>query len=409
MFFLKIEEKDLKYLVDLNAKKGMPIDRLARLAFLTGLRQLMKNGTVNEQNIPVQPAIVPLINQEKTQSYIGLHWQEESDDQMAVTLGIPKSTVSINRYKMGLLRARGRPNKTVPENNELRLNLFEKIDLLITEHWETKDDSEIGRLMDPKVSGDFVRSRRFSLKLKKKVGFKREKKNADKIEPIELERMLIFEGYTLSDYLSFKGINLSRERLRQIAENLGVKHSPEDRDPMWKITRRARQLGNINLANKAWLEDQMAVNDSMLNLAAKLGINEYNLFFFIRSFQITHPSFRKYGTQTVELVCTGCNKPFKRLKRWVDKRKKTSKGENLEYFCGSSCNGLYNMERARNRTELTPKQIERSNIRATKKQYVNKFITDNWESISDVEIGVVLKLATATIEHRRAALGLRRR
>ncbi len=226
---------------------------------------------------------------------------------------------------------------------------------LIREHWQTKSDVEIGKLLDPPLGRSGVHRLRLQLGLKRKRGTPIKKECRGIIDREEFERMITQEGYTMREYFREKNISWSTQRMGQLAEELGVRHAPQDRTFEWKLWRKARHLGNINLAKREWLEEQLLQAVSLQFLAASIGIDEYSLHFFVRSFGLTHPSIRKYGVMTVDLVCKKCGTPFPRLKRWVDRRIKNANGRELEFFCSNSCSGQYNKERAAERKEcVTP-------------------------------------------------------
>lgn len=173
----------------------------------------------------------------------------------------------------------------------------------------------------------------------------------ESIDPQEFERMVTREGYTMAEYLRFKKLPCSREYLRQIAQELGLKHSLEDRALEWKLVRRAREIGNPNFANREWLTERIAASVSMTRLAAEIGVDERHLYFFARAFRLTHPSFRKHGVETVTLVCAQCGTEFKRLKRWFNAALRRSPKQS-KFFCSSSCVCRRIRERRRRTEEL---------------------------------------------------------
>jgi hypothetical protein len=422
VFFLKLEGDDLERLFKLAAeKKGAPVERLARLAFLKGLRLLAKEADGEAEATRTatigQPSIKSL---EETKAYIRENWQQQTDVQLGVALGYGWQSISNLRRGLGLLRPRGRRyGKTSPtvggtslppsSRIEKRNQKFAQLDALIREHWKTKNDWEIGLLLDPHVGGNKVRLRRYELGLKKVQGVRaamrvgktvREAVNAE-----EFERMVLREGYTMSEYLKHKKLNCTRERLRQIAEQMGLKHSPEDRTPEWELARRARKVGHLTLANRDWLAEKISHYQSMSALAAELRVKDIDLLFFVRSFKLSHPSLRKHGAETVSLVCTKCGTEFSRLKKWVDRRRKKANSHPQEFFCSQSCAGQWNRERVRTRTA---KQLERERIRAKKKERCTSFIRKKWQKMSDAQMALALELSEKTIEKKRVALGFRR-
>lgn len=114
--------------------------------------------------------------------------------------------------------------------------LDDQLDELIRKNWETMDDYAIGRLIDPHVQGYVVAGRRYSLELYKRPPSRRS--IARTINRDEFERRLLLEGYTMTDLA--KEHHCTKTRLTQVANELGVKHSPECRAPEWYVARKAR-------------------------------------------------------------------------------------------------------------------------------------------------------------------------
>lgn len=269
---LQLKPKDIERLTKISEEKGAPVERLARLMFLKGLRSYVN---------PTRHILL-----EEIHDYIRGHWKQETDEQIGTKFGYSSSSIRLFRLRLGLKK-------------------------------KTRE-------------GKIDRS-----------GVDREK----------FEHMLTHEGYTLTDYAQLELSGCSREYVRQLAEEMGVKHSLSDRVPEWSLTRKARQLGNPNLANRDWLTERVAKAVSIASLAAELAINQHDLYFFVQRFGIVHPWKRRRLADAVELTCAHCAKKFLRLKSSVDRRKKISAetGEPLEFFCSMRCTGKYNRERAKQR------------------------------------------------------------
>jgi hypothetical protein len=225
--------------------------------------------------------------------------------------------------------------KDVFPSNRQRRN--QKLDALIREHWETKDDAEIGRLMKPAVSGAVVYERRLKLNLKKTRGGTRSSRIQDLIEPVEFEQMIIHDGYTMTEYMQVKNLHCTRECLRKVVMEMGLKHSPADRAPEWSVMRWARKLGNPNLANREWMMERAKKTYSLQSLAAELGIRERDLYFFVNAFDLRKQLHRK-TREIVNLVCANpdCKKNFTRLKERVNRRRKKA-GSQAKCFCTRKC------------------------------------------------------------------------
>lgn len=352
MLFLKILGMDLLRLTKLTGGNQALIDSLSLCVFREGLHTLEKNG------FDVRTAMLPKPNSPMTA------FQERSAE----------------------------------------------LDDLIRAHYETSNDCEIGRMMSPPMLGSMVKERRLGLGLKKVAGAMNLSRINKLVDPIEFELMVNEEGYTMAEFLKFKGFTFTRERMRQIAEQMGLKHSPEDRTPAWKLVRRARKIGNVNLANREWLTEKVSAASSMTALAAELEITVYNMFVFIRAFGLTHPSFRKYGATAVTLECAWCGKPFPRLEESLTRVKKRKTGESNEYYCTPKCGAKGNRAQPKKPfSELTLKRLKK--VGASRKKMCGqiKFICGNWEKMSDPQIAGILGIEVSSVTKKRLELGLTKR
>lgn len=61
-----------------------------------------------------------------------------------------------------------------------------------------------------------------------------------KIDPDEFERMVTRDGYSMAEYAKLKNLGCTAERLRQVANSMGLKHSPHNRTHKWRIARKKR-------------------------------------------------------------------------------------------------------------------------------------------------------------------------
>lgn len=428
MIFLKLDGDDLKRLLKLAAdKKGTPVERLARLAFLKGLRLLAKADTETDSSdlLGERQPRTRRIPVEVTKTYIREHWQQETDAQIGAALGYGWGRIRDFRREMGLLRPKGRRDTSTSvatgepsvTRSDTRNQKYERLDALIREHWEKKGDWEIGRMLEPNVSGSRIRQRRYELGLKKVQGEKRDKVVCETVSGVidaaEFERMVLREGYTMTDYLQHKNLTCTRERLRQVVEQMGLKHSPHEREPEWPLIRRARKVGNLNLANREWLAPRVASHESMAALSSELGIEDTDLFFFIRAFKLTHPSFRKHGAETVNLVCAKCDTEFVRLKKWVEKRSRQAngRGQEPEFYCSVPCAGKYDRAASamRRETDMSPETKRLRQLKQEKMERETAFIRDNWQTMSDAQLAEGLGCSKYSAESKRLALGFSRR
>lgn len=185
MFTLNIEGKELTLLLKIDETSDMPLERLARLALFKGLRLLRSK----QHPTPWSSArIKPL---KEVQTYIREHWLTQTDEEMAAVLGYSVFPIQKCRNKMCLTRPKGRPkgSNKKPVESEVR----------------------------------------------KRTPI------SQSIDRTEFEYMVTQGGYTMTDYAREKGLVCSRERLRQIAVELSIKHSPSDRTAEWFTARNIRQ------------------------------------------------------------------------------------------------------------------------------------------------------------------------
>ena len=411
MFFLTLKgHKILRLLNQVAEKKGMPVERLARLALLKGLRSLTNNEvklTVMELSDATLAQLSPTKRRlRRIDALIQKHWETRSDLEISRMIQPPTSLATIHQHR----RAMGFKRRGATSPRQQRL------DALIREHWQTKNDAEIGLMMNPALSRHTVYIRRLELGLKLKRGERAAKVGGEgvraAIDPQEFERMVLHEGFTMTEYLRYKKLTCSKERLRQVAEQLGLKHSPYDRVPEWKLVRLARRLGNLNLANRDWLIEKIAGATSVSAVAAELELAESDLYQFIRGFKLTHPTLRRHGAQTVNLVCAKCGTKFVRLKRWVDRRRKIANGHahELEFYCSVSCAGKYDRLALRKRREadMSPETQRLRKLRLEKIEREAIFIRENWQTMSDAELAERLGCSRISVENKRRGLGFKR-
>lgn len=396
MFFIGLEDEQLELLFKLAKEMGITPKRLASLALERGLTALATEEKEVSSVVASADALTETDAKQKANSealeYIPKNWESMSDAEMGAALGYSSASIRLFRFSLGLYRKRG-GNRSA--DYATRVAVMQDLDKLIRKHYRKKSDEEIGMLLTPPVRGHIVSTRRSILGLKKagpgshkykrldtlirkhylakndgEIGLmmkpavsrstvfgrrlalnllrpRGQKSNTvrEAVIPEEFERMVLREGYTMTEYLTYKGLRCGRERLRQVAVEMGLKHSPADRTREWEMHRLARRLGREELLNKEWLHDKLQSSDSVASLSGELKIESNFLFFFIRRHGLTHPQFRKHNVETVKLTCTKCNAEFERVKRWVDARMRKADGKPVEFFCGLECTGKFNAER----------------------------------------------------------------
>jgi hypothetical protein len=225
VFILKLEGRDLERLLKLAAEKGVPAERVARLALLKGLRLLAKTDDGEASGMRVH-GFARRKSVEEVHAYIRKNWWRRTDKEMGEALGYAARTVWQYRSSLGLSKQKKRA---------------EPIKALIREHWETKSDREISRLMDPPCSPLSVKNWRKQLGLKRRQGQEGGVTIREAIDPAEFERMVLREGYTVPEYIRFKNLRCSPQRLREVAISLGLKYLKKYRSPEWALMRKARR------------------------------------------------------------------------------------------------------------------------------------------------------------------------
>ncbi len=408
MAFFKIEDRNLESLLEIANAKGTSLDNALQFVIDRGIEHVSAqsknelNGTVHN---PAQ--------------YVTDHWLDETDLQMALALNLTEMNIRALRYGAGLMRKRGaKLGPTSRRRNTLAHNFIGPhisakqlrtcfLSWYIKQHTQEMDDASIGRLMNPPASRAAVYHRRLELGLKRTRGqvANASGRIADLVKPKEFTGMVIYGGYTMTDYIKEKGLRCSRERLRQVAEELNLKHAIVDRAPSWALVRLARKFGNSRLASRKWLAWNLKRVVSIREFAAEQKVPEHDLYIFIRTHRLTHPQLRKHGVETVRLTCTGCENTFDRFKRHVDKQKRiaAARGLKLEFFCSTNCTGKHNAVRSVERKELGQVQS-----RTEKSKARDAYITEHWKSKTDAEIAKELGITSGSIERRRLTLELKR-
>ncbi len=363
MFYLGLRDYDLQRLSKLAGKTNITVERLARLAFLEGLKLLLRSDG---------PSQTPRQRQKerlaKARSYIMDHWLQETDGQLAGATGYSIVTIRHLRAELSLLRDPASKSSSLSPgdidyirghyahqtdfqlaraigckfyhvaNVRRTLGLIknplsnrEALKSLIKEYWESKDDEAIGRLLDPSVSPHVVQRVRVSLGLGRIV------LNASQpsFDPAECRAAITRDGYTMTEYMALRGLRYTRERFRQILCGMEIPHSPSDRLPEWTVQRRARMLGHMELADPIWLQNKLSETSSFPELAATLGTSAREIFFFVEKLGLTNPFCRGKRNAVVHLVCP-CGKEFDRLESLVKARHKL-KGDNCKFYCGQRC------------------------------------------------------------------------
>lgn len=238
MVLLQIPDEIVERLNEMALKKGVTFEEILYASLDKGINYLEKVGNIRR--------IGRLKNNPRKQSaedYIRKHYSTKTDKEMAESLGYHFNHVKKLRTKLGLAKSRGRSG--VVKN-------FEDLHALIRSNFEDKSDADIGTMVDPPVSGPYIRYHRLKLGLRsrpvKKDNPKKPTEQTRAIRPVsilrsivdpeEFDRMVTRGGYNAAEYFKFKKLQCSRQRYYQILKVMGLKFSPKDRSAEWRQARK---------------------------------------------------------------------------------------------------------------------------------------------------------------------------
>lgn len=294
----------LKQLVRLSKERGMGLKTGATLVFEKGLEAL--------SSIPFLPE-VPL--------EVSLTSKEEA--------WVLQNMPALDHIAMGT-----HLGVTPKVMLELRRKIREKY---ISAHWQTESDGEIGRKLG--MSYTVVLHIRCALGLHHARGWSRLKELTNpnsarnKINRSDLEHALTKGGLTLVDYVRAHNLGITRERMRQLADELEVR---QDRSPLWYATR----WGIPELAGKAWLEHELHQRRSMRAVADAHRLHVLRVAKMVTLLGIPSDLSGSRGGRSqvkalVEVTCAACGKTFNRRPSQLRRSQKISKSK--KSFCSVYC------------------------------------------------------------------------
>ncbi|MDO8620102.1 MAG: hypothetical protein Q7R64_02010 [bacterium] len=157
------------------------------------------------------------------------------------------------------------------------------------------------------------------------------------LNPDELRKALTEDGQMLTEFAKDKGIVCSRERLRQMANELGVSTEASQRTVKWFASR----WEVPHFGDKAVFEAELKETGSCFALAGKYG--KVNLSVAkVMSLRSKHGTPLPNGFTPIPLVCDNpeCGKIFHRDSFWVGKVQ--TNGKKAEHvFCCRKCYHAY--------------------------------------------------------------------
>lgn len=408
MFFFQLKDSLMEKAVLLSQGVKLSLKTVVSQALARGLKILSDEcATANQPGSQIVPSSAKIhTRREYVNAYLCENWQHKSNQELAQDLGLSVASIKCYLSSLGLHRQRSLPIKIKTRNVETGLRKENESnkqhiadarilhrsqnDELIASHWQQESDYKLARRLEVPITTIIRRRRKLGLH-RRQGGFGKDGliTRLKEMGTATLEHMLTQDGYTMTDVVRVHNLHISRERMRQLLEKLGVKHSADDRLPEWTIMRMARQQENMNLANKEWLNEQLQHSSGISDLASQLAVDTQRLAKIIHFFKLTHPSFRKLGREVVDLECAGCGKDFKRLRRWVEQRKKQFPNPlEATFFCKAGCG-----------------TFEGGKYPVRKKQERQTFVKEHWP-MSDEELAKALTVTEACIKRYRAELDL---
>lgn len=305
---------------------------------------------------------------EERKLFIQTHWESMNDSEMASQLRCSKITIALLRHILGLHRVRqGNKKDLVSAPNAVRVNHFapspltaeqkefvqtnmatmtgrqiatklecavasvmqarnEIVEQFIRANWETMTDGEMGRELGRNRA--YISLARNRLELRRKAGGYSRRKILLPLSKNELEKALTEEGLTLEEYGRKPGIGVTRERIRQLADQIGVS---QEKKPSWY----ANRWGKPELGDKEWVEKELAAKGSVPAFAASLAISCAKIRRICSLHEITPPVWRHSLFQgTVQLHCYHCSASFTVKKARVAALEKRG---HRRHFCGKKC------------------------------------------------------------------------
>ena len=376
MFFAKLGKRSLEYIARYSHDQHISLDKAFRQILLLGLSQLEAQISVAARDerkkfiqehwqlesdkelaiacncsideIRDERSVLGLKRQlgrrtfshrrDEVNEIIRVQWTQKSDLELARGLGLARGTVACYRSYLGLRRDKRILLPTNPPTlaqDKAPVTVKDSIEddattQFIRMHYLTMSDGELGRSLGLNRA-DVIR-RRYMLGLQKMRSQESEGVRLQ-IDFNALKEAVTNGGLTLTEYMCQKNITVTRERMRQLCDENGIQSNYKTRTPLWY----ANRVGEPNLANKAWLEDQLREAFGASALGARLGgITMEVIKAQARRLGID-PALLKASIPLIELRCSGpgCGRSFFRKKTLI--RNPSQK----VYFCNKVCHGKW--------------------------------------------------------------------
>lgn len=374
---------------------GMLLERLTALAeLLRGDPEYLapevfrKGLEVMEYRAATQKSKEP--HSSKSKTYIREHWETQTDEEMALVLGIQAETVRVYRGTLGLMRRKSLMFAPVLHPSEngaapAMSSLSDTAKADIAAHPErSHEDMAVSLCANPlqikkyrvELAGHFLSKgewpketdgaigARFGLNftdistLRRASGmFRLRSQRSEKVSHYiallggadAIKEALQNGGKTITELFLDKGITsavLSRERMRQLIGTVGLTGEKEQHTLLWYAARtfgpERAELAQ-ELSNPETFRRRLAEAGSLPALAGKLRVSETRLRGFAEKAGLTSAEDKLLCGQRgvlIALVCSTCGGTFCRPKARVE-REKRKYPDKKTWFCNKTCQGSY--------------------------------------------------------------------
>jgi len=260
-------------------------------------------------------------------------WMHKSDLELARELGFARGTVACYRSHLGLKRGNNITAHKPPTLAQDEASVTVKDSAgndpatqFILMHYLTMSDGELGRSLGISRGAVVTKRLRLGLQRRRSDGVRLQ------IDPDSLKEAVTNGGLTLTEFMSQNNIHVTRERMRQICDELGIISNHTTRTPLWY----ANRVGKPEISDKGWLEDQLREALGASALGVRLGIATWAINAQAKRLGID-PTFLRASVPLIKLQCAGpgCGRSFTRKKTLI--RNPSQK----VYFCNKVCHGKW--------------------------------------------------------------------
>jgi hypothetical protein len=309
--------------------------------------------------------------------YIIGHWMEQTDEELASALNLSTYSVFRRRCKLGLHHKRG-PKRI--ESNQASYRSLHDEDLTLEDkeyirtHLQDKNRNiavvikkrtgliisfrrELARKLIKAEYAKPVGEQRLDVELGKEVGLPKNDishlrlyelnlkrirwydSESKKINHEDLKHQVTVAGLTVPEYIRMKGIKLTRSRVGQICEQIGISPVNDFRTVDWYANRYKQPILKEPERVKALLEGQGAIS----TVAAQLGLGIGGFIGYLKKAGINHEVYRRGRSALITLTCSNpnCPKPerkFEKVKSHHDAHLRKDP-QRKTWYCSRACHG----------------------------------------------------------------------